>query len=170
MPTDLQGGRDDAAEALDDPTMTRPSLDREAQAESAHETVAALVEELQAGWDEHDADITDAHLADDVLWGSPFGAALQGYERLHAIHIRLKQQAAGGPASRFEIVNVIAPSPDVAVAQVRRVALDPDGNPLEPTADLTGAFSEMALYVLVQRDATWWLAAGQNTPVRPPPD
>lgn len=30
----------------------------------------------------------------------------------------------------------------------------------------------MALYVLVRRDGVWWLAAGQNTPVRlgPPID
>lgn len=28
---------------------------------------------------------------------------------------------------------------------------------------------EMALYVLVWRGGTWWLAAGQNTPVLPPP-
>jgi hypothetical protein len=45
-------------------------------------------------------------------------------------------------------------------------ALDPDGRPLEPTSNATGAFSEMALYVLVRRNDTWWLAAGQNTPVR----
>jgi hypothetical protein len=28
-------------------------------------------------------------------------------------------------------------------------------------------FSEMAMYVLVRRDRRWWLAAGQNTPIRP---
>jgi hypothetical protein len=49
------------------------------------------------------------------------------------------------------------------------VALDPAGRPLEPTPDTTGPFSEMALYVLVKRNGTWWLAAGQNTPVRPAP-
>lgn len=27
----------------------------------------------------------------------------------------------------------------------------------------------MALYVLVRRDGQWWLAAGQNTIVRPTP-
>src|SRR5450631_3494503 len=53
----------------------------------------------------------------------------------------------GGPLAR----------PWVALAQVRRVALDPDGQPLTPSADLTGSFSEMALYVLVRRDGTWWL-------------
>jgi hypothetical protein len=27
----------------------------------------------------------------------------------------------------------------------------------------------MALYVLVERDGIWWIAAGQNTPIRPKP-
>lgn len=58
---------------------------------------------------------------------------------------------------------------DVTPGKDRRVALDPAGHPLEPTSDVTGAFSEMALYVLVRRDQTWWLAAGQNTPLRPQP-
>ena len=148
---------------------TRPSLDTESAAPRANDAVVGLVAELQAGWDQHDADVTDRRLADDVLWGSPFGATAQGYEPLHAIHVRLKQHAAGGTSSRFEIVNVIAPAPNLAVAQVRRVALDRDGEPVEPTSDLTGPFSEMTLYVLVRRDRTWWLAAGQNTPVRPAP-
>jgi hypothetical protein len=30
----------------------------------------------------------------------------------------------------------------------------------------TGGFSEMALYVLVRRGGSWWLVAGQNTPIR----
>jgi hypothetical protein len=66
-------------------------------------------------------------------------------------------------------VQVLAPAPDVAVAHIRRAALDADGEPLAPSADLTGPFSEMVLYVLVRRDGQWWVAAGQNTPVRPPP-
>jgi PPOX class F420-dependent enzyme/OxyR family protein/uncharacterized protein (TIGR02246 family) len=149
---------------------TRPSFDIEgAAAQRANEGVAQLVEELQAGWDQHDSDITDHSLANDVLWGSPYGAALQGYEKLHDIHIRLKDQVKGGPTSRFEVVRVLAPTPDVVVAHVRRVALDSDDHALEPTSDLTGAFSEMALYVLVHRNRTWWLVAGQNTPLRPPP-
>ena len=131
--------------------------------------MAGFVAELQAGWDQHDAGITNRHFADDIVWGSPFGASLQGYEQLHAIHVRLKLQARGGTSSRYEIVRVLAPTPDLAVAQVRRVALDPAGRPLEPASEITGAFSEMALYVLVRRDRTWWVAAGQNTLIRPGP-
>lgn len=149
---------------------TRPLLGTDdALARSALEAVTGFVEELQAGWDRHDADITNRHFANDVLWGSPFGVTLQGYEQLHAIHVRLKQQARGGTSSRYEIVQVLAPVADVAIAHVRRVALDEDGEPVEPTPDVSGPFSEMALYVLVRRNRTWWLAAGQNTIVRPPP-
>jgi PPOX class F420-dependent enzyme/OxyR family protein/uncharacterized protein (TIGR02246 family) len=153
-----------------EPEAVRPSLGAaNVFARQALEAATDVVEELQAGWDQHDADITNRHFANDILWGSPFGAALQGYGQLHAIHVRLKQQARGGISSRYEIVQVLALAPNVAVAHVRRVALDPAGHPQEPTSDVTGPFSEMALYVLVCRDRTWWLAAGQNTPLRPPP-
>ena len=138
-------------------------------ADGAAEAVQGLVAELQAGLDARDADVYNRHFAADVIWGSPFGATVHGYDRLHAIHVQLKREQRGGPSSRYEIVAVLSPAPDVALAQVRRVALDPDGQPVMPSADLTGSFSEMALYVLVRRDGTWWLAAGQNTPVQPVP-
>ena len=145
----------------------RPTLGTEgAEAHEAIDAVARLVEELQAGWDQHDADLSNRHFAADILWGSPFGATVHGYEELHAIHVRLKRQSRGGPSSRFEIVKVLAPAPGVVSAQVRRVALDPDGQPIEPSDDVTRSFSEIGLYVLVRRDGTWWFAAGQNTPIR----
>jgi hypothetical protein len=81
--------------------------------------------------------------------------------------MRLKQQATSGATSRYEIVRAFAVSDDVIVAHVARYALNPEGRPIEPSSDTTGTFSEMALYVLVRREGTWWLAAGQNTPIRP---
>jgi uncharacterized protein (TIGR02246 family) len=138
-------------------------------AHEAREALALVVDELQTGWDRHDADISNRHVAADVMWGSPFGATVRGYDELHAIHGRLKQRGVGGPASRFEIVDVLVPAPGIAIAQVRRVALGVDGEAIEPTDDAQGSFSEMAMYVLVRRDRTWWLAAGQNTPIQPPP-
>jgi uncharacterized protein (TIGR02246 family) len=138
-------------------------------AADARTAARRLVAELQSGWDTHDADVTNRHFAGDIAWGSPFGATLRGYERLHAIHVRLKQEGRGGTASRFELVDVLAPAPGVALVQIKRSALDDEGAPVEPSDDTHGPFSEMALYVLVRRDDTWWVAAGQNTPIRPAP-
>ena len=49
-----------------------------------------------------------------------------------------------------------SPLPGVAIAHVRRNDLSDDKDK---------RFSEMAMYVLVERGGQWWLAAGQNTPV-----
>jgi PPOX class F420-dependent enzyme/OxyR family protein/uncharacterized protein (TIGR02246 family) len=157
----------DFTSVSDEPEPTRPTLGANDASREAIVAVANLVEELQAGLDEHDADVYNRHFAADVLWGSPFGATVHGYEQLHAIHVRLQEQGTGGPSSRYEIVRVLVPTPDVAIAHVRRVALDSHSQRLEPTSTTTAAFSEVALYVLVRRGGTWWLAAGQNTPIRP---
>jgi PPOX class F420-dependent enzyme/OxyR family protein len=135
----------------------------------AEQAARALAAELQAGFGTKDADVSSRHFAADILWGSPFGATVHGYDDLHAIHVWLKKTERGGHASRFEVVSVLAPAPGVAVAQIRRTALDDQGRAVEPSSDLTQAFSEVALYVLVRRGGTWWLAAGQNTPVLPAP-
>jgi PPOX class F420-dependent enzyme/OxyR family protein/uncharacterized protein (TIGR02246 family) len=154
--------------ADDSPTAApeRPALgEGGARGGAARAAVEHFVAELQEGFDRQDADISNRHFAADLIWGSPFGATVTGYDDLHAIHARLKERGVGGRATRYEIVQTLAPAPGVAVAHVRRVALDPDGNPA-PEGDTTAGFSEMALYVLVRRDGSWWLAAGQNTPIR----
>ncbi len=145
----------------------RPTLTKVEVQLDADTAVAAFVTELQQGWDRRDAAISNRHFAADVAWGSPYGATVHGYDQLHAIHTRLKQQGTGGAASRYEIDRAFAVSDDVIVVHVARYALDPEGHPIEPSSDTTGAFSEMALYVLVRREGVWWLAAGQNTPIRP---
>jgi uncharacterized protein (TIGR02246 family) len=143
------------------PTLT--SVEAQPDTDTA---IAAFVSELQQAWDQRDAGISNRHFAADVAWGSPYGATVNGYNQLHAIHTRLKQQGTGGAASRYEIKRAFAVSDDVIIAHVARYTLDPEGHPIEPSSNTLGAFSEMALYVLVRRDGTWWLAAGQNTPIR----
>ena len=149
----------------------RPALSENPEwLRAAREAVDDLVAELQAGIDTRDADTYNAHFADDVVWGSPYGATVSGYDTLHAIHTEMHKHPPArvtGPQSRYETVHVSAPAQDVAVAQVRRVAMDAHGLPI-PIGDAS-AFSEMAMYVLVRRDGQWWLAAGQNTPIRPKP-
>jgi hypothetical protein len=58
------------------------------------------------------------------------------------------------PPSRYHVVQFASPVPGVVIAHVRRDDL---------TAEDGEGFSEMALFVLIEREGGWWLAAGQNT-------
>jgi uncharacterized protein (TIGR02246 family) len=151
-------------------TAQRPTLTADPEwLRAARDAVDEFVAGLQAGIEDADAERYNADFADDVMWGSPYGATVNGYDTLHSIHRRMHEQGAAvtGPSSRYQTVHVMAPTPDVAIAHVRRLALDAAGEQI-PIDDET-AFSEMAMYVLVRRDGKWWLAAGQNTPIRPKP-
>jgi uncharacterized protein (TIGR02246 family) len=131
----------------------------------ARRAVDAFIAGLQAGVDAGDADRFNADFADDVMWGTPFGMTVVDYDSLHPVHQRMLPARVGGAASRYETVHVSAPANDVAVAHVRRLALDDHGAVVPDTDPAT--FSEMATFVLVRRDERWWLAAGQHTPIRP---
>lgn len=145
----------------------RPDLSSDEWLSEARRAVDEFVAGLQAGVDGRDADVFNAQFAQDVSWGTPFGATVVGYDELHAVHARMLPARTGGWASRYETVHVGAPAPGVAVALVRRLALDEQGVPVADDDPTT--FSEMATFVLVQRDGRWWLAAGQHTPIRPKP-
>ncbi|WP_067899274.1 DUF4440 domain-containing protein [Nocardia vaccinii] len=133
---------------------TRPNVHDPAADATARAVAADLAAELQQAGETADADRYDHSFAADVLWGSPFGALIVGYSRINAIHRRMMGLSKPvAPPSRFEVVVANSPAPGVVVTQIRRQALDPR------------AFSEVALYVLVERDGRWWLSAAQNTPV-----
>lgn len=126
----------------------RPALDTGRD----HDVANRLIEHLQRGHDTGSADTYDLTFADDILWGSPKGQVLNGFGTLNAIHHTLMRGTPTEPRSVFELAQVVAPSPGVVVAQIARRAR-------------SGGFSEMAMYVLVERDGRWWVSAGQNTPV-----
>jgi uncharacterized protein (TIGR02246 family) len=145
---------------------TRPELRAESpEAEVAVDNFAAG---LQAGYDQRDADVLNRQFAADVVWGTPFGALVNGYDQLHPIHVRFQQQSRPPDlAFVYRVQHVLPVADDVVIAHIARVALGPEGEPLPPSHDPEVPFSEMAMYVLVRRDGQWWLAAGQNTPMRP---
>ncbi|MFW0787708.1 DUF4440 domain-containing protein [Gordonia sp. CPCC 206044] len=135
-------------------TNTRSALDRPAVDRAPSPVpiaVDALLAHLQDGLDTGAADVYDAMFTDDILWGTPKGEVLQGYRKLNTIHHRLLAEGVA-PASDFEVAQTITPAPGVVVTQIRRRAR-------------AGGFSEMAMYVLVQRGGQWWVAAVQNTPI-----
>ncbi len=143
----------------------RPAL--EAANADARAAVDAFAAGLQSGHDQRDADILNRQFAADVVWGSPFGALVDGYDQLHPIHVGFQRSAKDKPAFRYQVRHVLALSADIVVAHIARLALGADHEPVPPGAEPDQPFSEMAMYVLVRRDGQWWLAAGQNTPMRP---
>jgi uncharacterized protein (TIGR02246 family) len=143
----------------------RPTVTRKDDAKA----VEAFVAGLQAAVDARDANGFNSHFADDVLWGSPFGAIVSGYDEIHAIHSRMfagaseRQPRNEDGGSRYEIEHARLLAEDVAIAYVRRLSLAERGPEVPGRAD---AFDELALFVLVRRDGAWWLAAGLHTPDR----
>jgi uncharacterized protein (TIGR02246 family) len=135
----------------------RPVLEVAGWEARARAAAESFVAGIQAGLDASDAEAYDAQFAADVLWGSPRGRTLAGFERVAEAHRSLMSRRIGAN-SRYELVHALAPAPGIALAHVRRRSLSGD----------VDAFSEMALYVLVQRADRWWLAAGQNTPITDP--
>ena len=133
---------------IDNDRTLRPTLD----SGEHRDAIADLIDHLQRGHDTGDADTYDGVFVGDVLWGSPKGRVLQGFASLNAIHRTQLTGTPASPASVFELAQASAPTDDVVIAQIHRRAIN-------------GAFSEMAMYVLVRRDGMWWLAAGQNTPI-----
>lgn len=122
---------------------------------------------LQAGHDQRDAEMLNRQFAADIIWGGPYGALVEGHERLHPIHLRFQQQPPTGAEFHYRVRHVLAVSDDVIVTHIARLGISPDGKQLPPGFDPDQPFSEMAMYVLVRRDGHWWVAAGQNTPLRP---
>jgi uncharacterized protein (TIGR02246 family) len=141
------------------PVMDAFSSDAESARAAATDAVDQLVAGLQDALNRGDADAYDRQFAADVLWGSPYGATVRGFAELNPIHHWLMGRHAA-PPSRYRVVQLMCPLPGVAIAQVRRDDL---------TEQADKRFSEMAMYVLIKRDAQWWLAAGQNTPIADPP-
>ncbi|MYR08306.1 hypothetical protein GTV32_19260 [Gordonia sp. SID5947] len=129
--------------------LERPALHDETVDVKA--VVGDLLDHLNNGLDAASADTYDDMFADDILWGSPKGQVLQGFAPLNAVHRQL-MSAQVAPESTFERAAVVAPAPGIVVAQIGRHARD-------------GGFSEMAMYVLVERDGQWWVAGAQNTPI-----
>jgi uncharacterized protein (TIGR02246 family) len=148
----------------------RPTLALEDDPQAVEELVAGL----QAAIDALDADRFNRQFAADVLWGSPFGAIVSGYDEIHAIHSRMhaaakEREAQGqGGGSRYEIEHARLVAPDTAIAFVRRFSLVERGERAErdEAPGRADAFDELALFVLVHRDGAWWLAAGLHTPDR----
>lgn len=82
--------------------------------------VEEFVAELQRAIDGLDADLFNRNFAHDVLWGSPFGAVVSGYDEIHSIHSQMfaaaRAEGANADGSRYEIEHARLLAQDVAIA------------------------------------------------------
>jgi hypothetical protein len=144
----------------------RPTLETNGlSADQAAAIVANLVAELQAGIDTHDAEVYDRHFVPTSSGAAPTAPPSVATTTSTASTPPYWDTVSAGRRHATRPFRPSPLSPDVVVAHVRRVALDSDDHTIEPDA----GFSEMALYVLIRRGGHPWLAAEQNTPLRPTP-
>ena len=110
--------------------------------------MAEFTSGLQAGHDERDADLLNGQLARNVVWGTPYGALVEGYDQLLPIHVTFQSREGDRPRARYEVRRVAAVRSDVVIATwrdsfwARRSAVGTDRRSDRP-------FSEMAMSVLV---------------------
>src|ERR687891_1866472 len=100
----------------------RPVLALEDPAEAVDEFVGGL----QAAIDALDANLFNRAFARDVLWRSPFGAIVGGYDEIHAIHSEMfaaanARQTRTHGGSPHEIEHERALAQAAAHPPVRRV-------------------------------------------------
>ena len=132
---------------------TRPALDLATGRTEAESAAAVLATQLQDGLDAASADTYDACGSAPTSSGAAPTARPWPGSTSSTRSIISSSRHGTAPASRgSRSSRSWHPPRGVVVAHIRRRARREDG------------FSEMALYVLVKRDGTWWLAAAQNTP------
>ena len=92
----------------------------------ARDAVDGFVAGLQAGIDSADAEAYNADFAEDVMWGSPYGATVIGYDALHSIHRGMFESGVAVAGARREMVACGGPeharSPEAVVADGCRSA------------------------------------------------
>lgn len=90
--------------------VTRPVLEANTDAmRDGEEAVRRLVLDLQEGLDpDHDAETTDRPLAQNVMWGSPFGARVDDFDPPHAVHARFRARGVAR-GSRDDIERIVVP-------------------------------------------------------------
>ena len=145
------------------PDVRPAAFDRSRDERSVLE-IRTLLDSLAAS---RSAEQFNSAFACDVLWGSPRGGFLDSFGAVHSVHKGFFDREGGPTSSRFSLQQIRFCRRDVAVAQVLRHTLDGSSRVVPDTSDPSAFVHEAVLLVFVRKDGKWWLAAGQNTPVRP---
>jgi uncharacterized protein (TIGR02246 family) len=120
--------------------------------------ITRFIQTLEDALNKHDPDAFNRNFTKDIAWGNPNGGVVLGWEPLHAVHKRFLEGPLRNSKFRYTVQHAKYLSADIAHAHVRLVRTSADRSVVES--------DESCLYVLIQRQGTWWVCAGHNTRVQ----
>jgi uncharacterized protein (TIGR02246 family) len=123
--------------------------------------IRAVIADIEAGFNEKDAERSVAHFTDDAAAVNVAGVLIAGREALLDAHRAGYARPLRDQYARYDLGEVTFLRPDVAIAHKRARAVSPDGDPIELDHTM------IALYVFVRNRGRWQIAARQNTLARP---
>ncbi|MET8678601.1 SgcJ/EcaC family oxidoreductase [Streptomyces sp. NPDC004647] len=132
----------------------RPSTQDNRNDEDDVRRIEEIFSELESAFADHDAARFDARFTADVVFTAVNGTRFVGWEELHTYHRERLVGHAEGIKTWYEIENITFPTPEVAVVVFR-----------QPIVIADHKRSNVGTWVLVKKDESWWIAAGQNTGV-----
>lgn len=143
--------------------MTRPAPivdDRSTDHAADIAAIHALVADIEQGFNTNDADLLVRPFIGNGSSVNVFGAQLTGLADM----LEASRRGLAGPLAdehaRYELADLVFLRPDVAIGHKLARAVAADGRPIDAEPSM------IALYVFVEEDGQWWVAARQNTLVQ----
>ena len=119
--------------------------------------IRQTIAEMEAAFNQHDADALDRHFSQDSTWVNVMGEMLSGWEQINNAHKVVLTGPLLHSYAKYFIEKLVFLRQDVAIAHIRQYPATSKGELIE---DGQGS---LAIYVMVKDQDTWLLAAGQNT-------
>lgn len=144
------------------PTDSAPTIfDRSIDHDRDVVEITTVIEDAERAFNTNDADLLVEHFAQDGDAVGVTGARLSGRDEILAVSRQLFDGPLHDQRARYVVDDIRFVGADVALCRKSAWAIDAEGN------DLDVGHAMVALYVLVKREARWWIVARQNTLVSP---
>lgn len=119
--------------------------------------ILVVIADVERAFNTNDADLLVEHMAENVSVVGVNGDQLDGRTAMLEASRLSFSGSWRDQRARYELVDVLFVSPDVALARTDVTAADSAGDPLAVGHTMT------ALDVLVRSEGRWWIVARQNT-------
>ena len=118
-----------------------------------HQTIT----EMEAAFNQHDADKLDRHFTQYATWVNVVGVRLSGWKQINEAHKITLAGPLRNSYAHYSVESIHFVRPDVAIAHIRQYPTTSEGKIIE------NGQGSLAIYVMVKEQGTWQIAAGQNT-------